>query len=178
MAGQSVFHLISSITEKEDVSCVLIGGFAVNFYNYSRQTNDVDFLITKEDYQKISQHLKQLGYTQELQENFAQLENKALTLKNLDFIFVDQDTFNEIKRSGKKVKIAKLEFTVPSLDHLIALKLHAIKQNPKNRLLVDLVDIIKLAELNKIDVKGDDFRNLCLKYGSQEIYDKLLEGVK
>lgn len=178
MGGKSVFHLVFDLTGKEGVSCILIGGFAVNFYNYSRQTNDVDFLITKEAYERIAPHLLRLGYSQHLRENFAQLENKALTLKNLDFIFVDQDTFNEIKRCGKKVKIAKLEFIAPSLNHLIALKLHAINQNPKNRLTVDLIDIIKLAELNKIDVKGGDFKKLCLKYGSRGIYNKILDGAK
>ena len=47
MNDRSVFHLISDATESEGVSCVLIGGFAINHYRVTRQTADVDFLITK-----------------------------------------------------------------------------------------------------------------------------------
>ena len=44
MNERSIFHLISDVTHKEGVPCVLIGGFAVNFHKVTRQTADVDFL--------------------------------------------------------------------------------------------------------------------------------------
>ena len=50
MEHQNVFQLISTICEETGVSCVLIGGFAVNHYKVTRQTADVDFLITEEDF--------------------------------------------------------------------------------------------------------------------------------
>jgi hypothetical protein len=48
MNVRSVFHLISDVTHEQDVTCALIGGFAINHYRVTRQTADVDFLITKE----------------------------------------------------------------------------------------------------------------------------------
>ena len=47
MAYQTVFHLISDIINKSGISCILIGGFAVNYYNVTRMTADIDFLIVK-----------------------------------------------------------------------------------------------------------------------------------
>lgn len=49
MDDRSVFHLISDFTNEQHVSCVLIGGFAINHYRVTRQTADVDFLITEID---------------------------------------------------------------------------------------------------------------------------------
>jgi hypothetical protein len=66
---------------------------------------------------------------------------------------------------------------VPCLNHLIALKLHAIKYNPKIREYRDLPDIIELIRINKINTKDVEFKNLCLKYGREELYNKILERV-
>jgi hypothetical protein len=65
---------------------------------------------------------------------------------------------------------------VPSLSHLIALKLHSIKYNPKLRLTRDLPDIINLIRINELNHKNPDFKELCLKFGTEEIYNKILEA--
>ena len=94
---QSVFHLISELTHQAGVSCILIGGFAVNHYKVARQTADVDFLITKEDFDKISNFLEEAGYKQTLlQENFVQLESTRASLMDVDFMFIDRETFEKV----------------------------------------------------------------------------------
>ncbi len=166
------------MTANEEVSCVLIGGFAVNYYRVTRQTADVDFLITKNDFNKIINYLKKSGYKEGLiQDNFAQLKSTKISLMDVDFMFVDQETLNKILKNGNKITIAKQEFFVPSLYNLIALKLHSIKYNQKIRLIRDLPDIINLVIINKINVKEDQFKEMCLKYGTQDIYQKILEAV-
>ena len=62
---KTAFHLISTISKKNNVCCVLIGGFAVNYYNVTRQTADIDFLITETDYKKILPYLIKAGYKQD-----------------------------------------------------------------------------------------------------------------
>ncbi len=179
MASQSIFHLISDLTKKEGVSCILIGGFAVNYYRVTRQTADVDFLITKDDFDKIITILEKAGYKKDLiQENFAQLKSTQLSLLDVDFMFVDQDTLTKFLKESQEIEIAKKKFLVPSLDHLIALKLHSIKYNQKLRLTRDLPDIINLIRINDVDFKNNNFKKLCLKFGTDEIYNKILEALK
>lgn len=179
MNDRSVFHLISDLTREEGVSCVLIGGFAVNHYRVTRQTADVDFLITKQDFDKISGLLEKAGYKKALlEENFAQFQSSRLSLLDVDFMFVDQETFKKIMGEGKKLKIVGQTFTVPSVHHLIALKLHSIKYNPRIRLTKDLPDIINLIRINEMDIKDKKFKELCLKYGTPDIYAKIVEAVK
>lgn len=178
MKYPTLFHLISAIFDKADISCVLIGGFAVNYYKVTRQTADVDFLITKNDFKKISGLLEDEGYKQDhTQEVFTRLKSNKLYLMDLDFMFVDKDTLNKIIKDGKGINIAEQKFIVPSLNHLIALKLHSIKYNPKIRENEDLPDIINLIRVNKVKVKSDEFKNLCLKYGTEELYNKVLDRI-
>ena len=178
MTEPSVFHLISDLTEKEGVSCILIGGFAVNYYKVSRQTADIDFLIMKEDFEKIIGFLEKAGYKRGLaQENFAQLKSTQISLMDMDFMFVDKDTLTKILKESQEVKIARQKFHVPSLEHLIALKMHSIKYNPKLRLTRDLPDIINLIKINNVNFKDKKFKTLCQKFGTDEIYGRILEAL-
>jgi hypothetical protein len=179
MDDRSVFHLISDVTHEEGVSCVLIGGFAINHYRVTRQTADVDFLITKEDFDKISGFLEKAGYKKALlQENFAQFQSSRLSLLDVDFMFVDRETLAKIMKEGQRFRIAGETFTVPSLYHLIALKLHSIKNNPKLRMTRDLPDIINLIRVNKINVHDKEFKDMCLKYGTVEICDQIMKAAQ
>ncbi len=150
----------------------------MNFYKVTRQTADVDFLITKEDFSKIFALFKKAGYKETLvQDTFIQLKSSRLSLMDVDFMFVDEDTLKKIKSSGKTLQISGQKFVVPSLNDLIALKLHSIKYNPKIRLSKDLPDIVNLMRINQVDAKDTKFKELCLKYGTEEIYQKLLEAL-
>lgn len=174
----NIFQIISSVFTNKGVTAVLIGGFAVNYYKVSRSTADIDFLITKEDFEKISGLLEKKGFKKgQEQEVFARLLGEKSNLMDVDFMFVDKDTLDKIIKEGKLIKIAGENFIVPSLSHLIALKLHAIKYNPLIREYRDLPDIIELIRINKFDIKNAEFKNLCLKYGTQELYDKILERI-
>ena len=90
-------------------------------------------------------------------------------------MFVDKDTLNKIIKDGEEISIAKQKLIVPSLHTLIALKLHAIKYNPKLREYKDLPDIINLIRTNKVDYKNKEFRELCLKYGTEELYKRIIK---
>ncbi|MBI3990830.1 MAG: nucleotidyltransferase [Candidatus Omnitrophica bacterium] len=172
----NIFHLFSDISKKSGISCVLVGGFAVNYYKVTRQTADVDFLIAKEDFEKISGLLEKAGYKKDcIHEVFIKLKNEKPYLMDIDFMLADKETLVKIIKDGERVSIAGEEFIVPSLNNLIALKLHSIKYNPKLRLTKDLPDIINLIRINKVDYESREFRELCLKYGTEEIYKKIVE---
>jgi hypothetical protein len=83
---------------------------------------------------KISIHLEKAGYKKDLiQENFVQLKSGKVSLFDVDFMFVDHDTLTKILKECQEIEIAKQKFLVSSLNHLIVLKLHSIKYNPKLR---------------------------------------------
>jgi predicted nucleotidyltransferase len=179
MKFDEIFHIVSQVAKKEKISCLLIGGFAINYYKVTRQTLDVDFLITPEGFEKIKPVLKQAGYREEfVRDVFARLGHKEKDRMDLDFLFVDRETLRKMIRSGKKIKLAGEEFYIPSLEHLLALKLHAMKNNPNQRLFKDLPDVLNLIQLNRVDYKTRKFEKLCLKYADEKIYRAVMESLK
>lgn len=178
MDKPTVFHLISDLSKEKGISCILIGGFAVNYYKVSRQTADVDFLITEEDFKKIIKALEAAGYKQDFGQEkvFAHFRSNSQTaLMDIDFMLVNAETFVGMTKAGKQIQIAGQEFIIPALNHLIALKLHSLKYNYKLRENKDLPDIINLIKVNQLDYKSQEFKALCLKYGTEDIYARILE---
>lgn len=172
----TVFHLVSDVIKKTGAACILVGGFAVNYYNYSRQTADIDFLTTEEDFSKISPILKKEGYKEEIaMDTFTRLRCEREGFMNIDFLFTDKNSLEEMKKNGKEAEVADQKFIVPSLNDLMAMKLHSIKSNPPSR-KGDLLDILIMTSANKINVRSGDFKELCLKYGTEEIYKKIIEN--
>ncbi len=171
---QNVFGFISNIFQDSGAHCILIGGFAIGFYGVSRQTVDVDFLISEEEFPKVDRALTELGYkkthSQKLFTRFSKPEKGNM---DLDFIYVDAATLKQIATDGRTVEIGGRPFTIPSLSHLIALKLHSIKQNPHLREQKDLPDIIQLMRANDIAADSQEFKVLCLKFGTKELYEKI-----
>ena len=178
MKYPSLFHLVSSAFNKKGVTCVLIGGFAINFHKVTRNTGDVDFLTTREDYEKILDSLEDGGFKQEyIHETFARLKtDKPYYIEDLDFMFVDKDVLEKIIKDGEHATIAGQKFIVPSVLHLIALKLHSIKYN-KKREYKDLLDIMDLIRNNNVNIKSKEFKELCLKYGNESLYKRIIDHI-
>lgn len=160
--------------ENHKIPVVLIGGLAVNSYGYSRQTRDVDFLLATPHLLEIKKIMRDLGYSILVEHDlFIRFQKADLPIKAIDFVLADTDTFDSVMDQKKIVKIADIEFCVPSLHHLIAMKIHAIKNSPEIRKHKDMADIVELIQKNSLNTKSNDFQSLCLKYGTEDIYKEL-----
>ncbi len=88
MAEKNIFHVISDTIRQIDNRCILIGGYAVNYYHITRQTADIDFIVTQADYDKILPLLQSLGFHESYRQDvFVRLRaEKEDYLTDLDFI--------------------------------------------------------------------------------------------
>lgn len=178
MRTAETFHLLSDILGEGRIPFMLIGGYVVNLYKVERHTNDIDFLINEDFFKKIEDELKKKGYeTYDKKDSFARLRDKKNHLVDVDFVFVDQETFQAIAKEGHEVQIAQRTFLIPSLHHLIALKLHALKNNLAWREMKDFPDIVNLVVRNKIDISTKEFKEICDRHGPEGIYSKIAEKV-
>ena len=94
---------------------------------------------------------------------------------DVDLLLVDPTTLKRVCAEGKMIKIAGNDFRVPSLRHLIAMKLHAIKSNPSKRWVEDLPDIVALMKKNRLSLTDPVMIELCGKFGTSDIWVKLKE---
>jgi hypothetical protein len=153
---------------------LIIGGYAVAAHGHTRATFDVDFLVRRADrdawVSRISAiGLKLLGETR----TFAQF-NQPERGDGLDLMFVEDATFEPIWLASEERDFLGSRARVPSLFHLLALKLHALKQALPHRTAKDAEDIEMLIRRNHLDLRQPDCEKLFLKYGNREIYETLL----
>ncbi|MSR76996.1 MAG: hypothetical protein EXS63_02045 [Candidatus Omnitrophica bacterium] len=175
MERENIFKIITREFKKRKIRCVLIGGFAINQYRPARHTADIDFLVDEKDFSSIDSILKPYGFKNGPRTSiFARLEALQQQEMDLDFLFVDAEILKRIFDEGQFVRIGGERFVIPSIEHLIALKLHAVKNNPA-RQLKDLFDILEMIEANRLNVRTEKFKKLCLNYGSRELYEKILQ---
>ena len=166
------FKLITEFFEKEKFDYALIGAFALYTYGYTRATRDIDF-ITKIEYQKnIVKYLESIGFETLNQTKGYSNHLHPIGSMRFDFVYISGDTADIIFQSIKKKKLFEDHvLPVVSPEHLIALKLFAIKNEP-GRKLKELADIKEIYELTKIK-KGIIYKYLK-KYDLEEYYNEII----
>jgi len=178
MAGDnshpSIFHALADLFAQMGLEAVLAGGFAVNAHKFSRQTNDVDFVVRGRDSERIHAKLTAAGFTALVRnQTFARYRAAPQSERIVDFLFVDDASFAGMATDSETLSIARKPFRVLSLKHLIAMKLHALRFGDQGRGAKDLVDILELARANALDTEGPEFRDWCLKYGTADVYERI-----
>ena len=166
---------IRAATAEAKIQFLVIGGWAVCAHGYARLTKDLDLLGRKEDREKWNAVLGEIGYISVFQPpsfghwNPAQLPGYTV----LDVMFVNDATFQKMFQAAREVSVEGTESKIPSLEHLIALKVHALHHGGERRLLKDYDDLNNLITVNKVDTKSEWFRDVCMKFGTTDIYERL-----
>ena len=157
--------------------CVLVGGYALIVNKVQRMTFDIDFIVTAVDCSRIEPDIIKAGYSIfNRQDSFVQFKSEKHGLRDIDFLISDQLTVERLIAHGKKVSIAGETFVVPSLKHLITMKLHSIAGN-KKRELKDFPDVVQLMTANAIDPTKGDIKEMFRKYNLMDLYERVVEAV-
>ena len=168
------FETIDTETRKRQLQFLVIGGLAVNLYGYSRDTADLDLLICAGQRESWLELFSQLGYSiYQDGGNFIQLASEQQTAWPVDLMLVQEKTFAPMFAASREVDLYGTHSRIPSLEHLIALKLHALKNTRFDRFLKDFLDVENLIRTNKLDLKSENIRQLFARYGTMELYDKV-----
>ena len=168
------FQQLKEEAQKRNLKFLVIGGLAVNMYGYSRDTADLDLLVRRDDSDVWSGIFATLGYTVDRDAGtFIQFSPPQAGAWPVDLMVVGDSTFQEMIPHAKLVEIYGEQLLIPALEHLIALKLHALKHSHAGRFLKDYLDVENLVRVNKVDLRANKVRQLFLKYGTVELYEKL-----
>jgi hypothetical protein len=90
----------------------------------------------------------------------------------VDLLYVDEETAAKMLRQPKELRVAGTTCIVPTLPHLVALKLHAVR-NSLRREPRDFADIVELLRANPGAVEREEVRRLCATYGPAGMWEKL-----
>lgn len=170
---KKVFEKLHKSLVRRQLKVILIGGHALQGYGIVRQTLDIDWLIQENDIPEIKEMMRENGYRLIAEtENFLRFHHGEGNILDIDMLVVNQDTFANLHDEGHSIKIAADTWRIPSPAHLIALKMHATKNNPKrqNR---DVPDIVEIIRKTGDQVSDEELKRLCQKYGSEDIFRKI-----
>jgi len=154
---------------------LVIGGHAVNAHGYSRLTKDLDLLIRRLDRAQWEALLGTRGFSFfREEETFLQFKQPPPFPWPLDLMLVNDSTFEKMWAASSECFWAGAQARFPSLDDLFALKFHVLRYGNEGRGFKDFMDVLSLAEENGVDVCSDKFRGLCERYGTVQIYERIL----
>ena len=171
MTLKSQFKILVEFFNHENLDYAVVGAFALYAYGYTRATRDVDF-ITRIEYQdKIVAYLESLGFeTLNRSEGFSNHLNSVGAVR-VDFVYVGGETADIIFKSTKnKTIFENFKLPVVSPEHLVALKLFAIHNDP-SRKYKEFADIKEILRLTSVD--NDSIRRYFKKYNLEEYYDEI-----
>lgn len=155
---------------------LVCGGHAVNAYRVIRKTGDLDLVVRERDVPEWRAHLVALGYAVFHEDGaFLQLSPPTVTGWPVDLLAVDDGTFDAMKHAAQPFTFGGQACLIPSVEHLIAMKLHALRFAGETRMRKDGVDVVELAEANGIDLLGESFRALCDRFADARVYERVLQ---
>ena len=128
------------------------GAFALHAYGLQRATADLDFFVEASCRKKLIEFLENLGYkTVHSSTGYSNHIHPDGRTIPLDFIYVDQSTADELfPGAGATLAVEGMQLPVPRPEHLVALKVLAIRNDP-SRTFRELADIQFLMSLPGID---------------------------
>jgi len=158
------------------VDCLLIGGFAVNYYGYTRNTLDVDFMIIAEQLDDVRRIMKAAGFTNiDIHDNVA-FFSAPDEGPRVDFLRIDASTMKKLLVNAVNADVRGQTLRLPALLDLIAMKIFAFAQSTARRMGKDLPDIAYLTILNNLDLESD-IRPLCDRFGTPKVYELIRDQV-
>jgi hypothetical protein len=153
---------------------LIIGGNAVIAYGYPRQTQDFDFLVSETDRRAWDELITSLGYRQHsIQKVFHMYTPLERGQPPVDLMLVNSRTFEKLSAGATISEVDGQQIYYPSLLHLIALKLHALRSGLEHRRARDFGDVVELMMINRLSLAAPEFQEILERYGTPAITAEL-----
>ncbi|MEQ1860625.1 MAG: hypothetical protein ABMA13_11880 [Chthoniobacteraceae bacterium] len=154
---------------------LLIGGHAVIAYGYPRQTRDLDLLVHENDRRRWDELITSFGFKQyQVARVFHMYHPIDRTLPPVDLMLVNAQTFGKLSAGAIEKTVLDCTVRVPSLAHLIALKLHALSSGAEHRHELDMGDVITLVQLNHVDLASPEYGEIVDRYANPAVRAELI----
>jgi hypothetical protein len=169
----SFFALIDWEARSRKLPYLIIGGYAVIAHGYPRLTFDYDFAIERSRQSEWLACLGALGYVVHHDGGaFLQLSSNQHA-EPVDLMLLNDSTFTKLFASSVEKPAGGALVRFPSVEHLIALKVHALQHTHTRRFMKDFQDVVELVLRNKINLADTSIQDMFTKYGNHELYEKV-----
>ncbi len=159
------------------VRYALMGGYAMGLWGAGRATVDIDFLVNRDDLEKVDSIMSALGYECKYKsENVSQYISPLNIFGEVDFLHAFRETSLEMINRAEEREISggALKIKVVRPEDLIGLKLQAVKNDP-SREQIDMADIESLVSLRAGNFDWSLTENYFKLFDMEDVYKKLKE---
>ena len=158
---------------RSHIPLLIIGGHAVGTHGFQRDTGDVDCLLVAERREEMKAFLESHGFEETARhEGFSRYRHKSLAYPMLDVMQVNARTWEQMSSESVEKDLKGLLVRVPAVIHLIALKLHAIRQDPTGE-FQDGNGVVELLRVHSELVSTDKLRLLFERYQLMPLFAKV-----
>ena len=171
-----VIDEVAGFFGRENARFALAGAFALHAYGLSRATSDLDFVTETRVRERLVAFLESLGYeTLYSSPGYSNHLHPKAEMGRVDLIYVGGETAQRLFESpGATLLLGGLELDVPRAEHLAAMKVHAMKNDP-GRTLQEMADIRFLLRLDGVD--ENEIREYFEKAGLREKFDEIKKSI-
>ncbi len=165
-----VLRTFARFFETEGLRYAVAGGLAIHAWGHSRTTRDIDFVVDGSAQDRVIAFAESLGYrTLHVSGGYSNHEHPDHAFGIVDFMYVHGTTADRVFADASNRLVAgDEEAPVPKPEHLIAMKVQAIKNSPR-RVSIDVPDIEYLLTLPGVD--RSEVRDYFDRAGLLRIYD-------
>lgn len=172
MRFDEVLRTFAAFFARDHVRYAVAGGLAIHAWGRSRTTQDIDFVVDGAMQKRTIAFCESVGYrTLHASAGYSNHEHPDRDFGRVDFLYVYGETADRVfSEASQRLVAGSAEAPVPKPEHLIAMKVQAIKNAPK-RVSIDIPDIEYLLSLPGTDRKT--VRDYFERAGLLRIYDVL-----
>ena len=168
-----VLQTVTDFLDHQGARYAVIGGVALVMYGLPRTTVDLDLVVDFAVQEPLVHWLEARGYqTLHRSMGYSNHSHSDPALGDLDFVYVRGETAEKLFAACRKAKgPGGLDVPIPSPEHLAALKVVALKNDP-DRAFRDLEGLRFLLHLPGVDQSA--IRRYFERHGLGERFDEIL----
>ncbi len=180
MNFEAVFKLLLESFEKAKVNFALIGGFALHTAGVTRTTEDIDFLVLKEDMSKVKKIMLSYGYELLYEsEDVSNFLGRMGELGKIDFLHAHRKYAKLMLGRAEEKEILKGKFKIKVIkpEDLIGLKVQSSSNDPK-RYHQDMADIEAVIRANYKNLDLNLLKEYFALFNREKELEEILEKLK
>ncbi len=142
----------------EGLAFAIIGAFGLQAYGLNRATSDLDLVTDFKAQAKLIPFLEKLGYeTLHVSPGYSNHLHADPAMGRLDFVYVTGETSRQLLGSARKRHVlGRISVAVPRPEHLAAMKVQAMKNDPERTYqeMADIQFLLRLPGIDEEEIKG------------------------
>jgi len=153
-----VLSTLAEFLEREGIPYAVIGAFGLQAYGLGRATMDVDLAAEAGARERVLAFLESLGYeTLHVSSGYSNHLHPLPAMGRVDLVYVGGDTGRLLfGQCARVLDLAERRLPVPRPEHLAAMKVQAMKNDPSRTLqeMADIQFLLRLPGVGDEEIRG------------------------